>query len=287
MDGDLDVTHDNDDQGEHGSHVAGIATANRYIKTEDGFVSALEAVKVQGVAPDAQLITMKVFGKNGGAYESDYMAAMEDAILLGCNVVNLSLGSSNPGNTYNETYQSFLEQLKETDTVVAVAAGNAGTWADGAWNGHLYSDSVSLIWWAPRFLPQFLSRSLCGQCGLHRPVPGRGEPQISTETASQCPFYYHSGWANPGLCASGGPETMAHGTASTSPARLRCVPVATSTSLIRLRTRRMPGGAILIYNNEAGSINMDLSDYTGSAPCVSITQADGALDEGASGSCEE
>ena len=25
VDGDLDVTHDNDDQGEHGSHVAGIA----------------------------------------------------------------------------------------------------------------------------------------------------------------------------------------------------------------------------------------------------------------------
>ena len=52
-----------------------------------------------GVAPDAQLITMKVFGKNGGAYDSDYMAAIEDAILLGCDVVNLSLGSSNPGNT--------------------------------------------------------------------------------------------------------------------------------------------------------------------------------------------
>ena len=130
VDGDLDVTHDNDDQGEHGSHVAGIATANRYIKTEDGFVSALEAVKVQGVAPDAQLITMKVFGKNGGAYDSDYMAAIEDAILLGCDVVNLSLGSSNPGNTDNEIYQGFLEQLKETDTVVAVTAGNAGSYAN-------------------------------------------------------------------------------------------------------------------------------------------------------------
>ena len=31
VDGDLDVTHDNDDQGEHGSHVAGIASANRYL----------------------------------------------------------------------------------------------------------------------------------------------------------------------------------------------------------------------------------------------------------------
>ena len=39
-------------------------------------------MKVQGVAPDAQLITMKVFGKNGGAYESDYLVAIEDAIVL-------------------------------------------------------------------------------------------------------------------------------------------------------------------------------------------------------------
>lgn len=31
MDGTLDVTHDHDTQGEHGSHVAGIATANGYI----------------------------------------------------------------------------------------------------------------------------------------------------------------------------------------------------------------------------------------------------------------
>ncbi len=28
--------------------------------------------------------------------------------------------------------------------VVSVAAGNAGSWADGVWNGHLYSDAVSL-----------------------------------------------------------------------------------------------------------------------------------------------
>ena len=47
-----------------------------------------------GVAPDAQLLVMKVFGKNGGAYESDYMAAIEDAIVLGADVVNLSLGSA-------------------------------------------------------------------------------------------------------------------------------------------------------------------------------------------------
>lgn len=34
--------------------------------------------------------------------------------------------------------------------------------------------------------------------------------------------------------------------------------------------------ATIVYNNQPGSINMDLSDYTQSQPCVSILQSDGA-----------
>ncbi len=94
IDWDLDITHDNDSQGEHGSHVAGISLANRYLKQEDQFVSALDTVRMVGNAPDAQVLVMKVFGKYGGAYDSDYMAAIEDAIVLGCDSVNLSLGSA-------------------------------------------------------------------------------------------------------------------------------------------------------------------------------------------------
>ena len=33
--------------------------------------------------------------------------------------------------------------------------------------------------------------------------------------------------------------------------------------------------ATIVYNNEPGVINMDLSDYQYTAPCVSITQEDG------------
>ena len=79
------MTHDNDDQGEHGSHVAGIAAANRVHPDRMTAPSPppWRAVKVQGVAPDAQLVAMKVFGAGGGAYDSDYMAAIEDAIVAG------------------------------------------------------------------------------------------------------------------------------------------------------------------------------------------------------------
>lgn len=279
VDGDFDVTHDNDEEGEHGSHVAGIATANRYVKTETGFASALEEVKVQGVAPDAQLITMKVFGKNGGAYDSDYMAAIEDAILLGCDAVNLSLGSSNPGNTYSETYQDFLEQLEDTDTVVAVAAGNAGTWADGTWNGHLYSDSVSLdMVGSPGSYTNSFTVASADNVGYTGQYLTVGTRQIFyTETASnaaaiatlagqELEYVFTDGVGNPEdweeIDLTGKVAVCARGEINFSQ---------------KAQTAADAGAAaVLVYNNEAGSINMDLSDYTGSAPCVSITQADGA-----------
>ena len=94
-DADYDIVHDNDEQGEHGSHVAGIATANSWLYNGKDYVKALEYCFMQGVAPEAQLLTMKVFGKNGSPYDSDYMAAIEDAVILGADVVNLSLGSDN------------------------------------------------------------------------------------------------------------------------------------------------------------------------------------------------
>ena len=83
VDHSLDIVHDNDQQGEHSSHVAGIAAANRYIPTYGGYADARDQVRMLGVAPDAQIITMKVFGK-GNPFDSDYMVAIEDAIMLGC-----------------------------------------------------------------------------------------------------------------------------------------------------------------------------------------------------------
>ncbi len=91
-DRDLRVTHWDDEQSAHGSHVAGIAAANRFIPDgKGGYVDALGAVEAQGMAPDAQLLTMKVFGKSGVS-DADIAGAVEDALILGADVVNLSLG---------------------------------------------------------------------------------------------------------------------------------------------------------------------------------------------------
>lgn len=109
IDENLDVTHENDYQGEHGSHVAGIASANAYIPAGDGILQQGPGCgEGAGRCPQTpQLMVMKVFGKGGGAFDSDYMAAIEDAILLGADAVNLSLGSSNPASaTTTKMYTS-------------------------------------------------------------------------------------------------------------------------------------------------------------------------------------
>ena len=73
------------------------------------------------------------------------MVAIEDAIMLGADAVNLSLGSAAPGEAANETYAKLLDSLQDTDTVVVISAGNSGSWADGTTtNGFLYNDGVSM-----------------------------------------------------------------------------------------------------------------------------------------------
>ncbi|MBO4537926.1 MAG: S8 family serine peptidase, partial [Erysipelotrichaceae bacterium] len=140
VDGNQDVTHLNDKQEEHGSHVAGIATANRYLKIDDQYVDAAETVGVVGQAPDAQIFVMKVFGSNGGASPTDYMAGVEDALILGADSVNLSLGSSNPGTTFDTSYTNIIEKLVKSGMVVCISAGNNTSWDV---QKQLYADDIN------------------------------------------------------------------------------------------------------------------------------------------------
>ena len=80
----------------HGTHVSG--TVAGFVQSQEGEVS------LSGVAPDAQLMMMKVFadGGNSGATESAILNALEDAMTLGADAVNLSLGSDN-GFAYDDT----------------------------------------------------------------------------------------------------------------------------------------------------------------------------------------
>ena len=102
----------------HGTHVAG--TVAGYAEAEDG------AVKFSGVAPDAQLMIMKVFAdEGGGATDSAIMNALEDTLILGADVVNLSLGSDN-GFAHDDTPQAEVyEKLEAAGLILMTSAGNS------------------------------------------------------------------------------------------------------------------------------------------------------------------
>ena len=147
------TNHLTDTQGNHGSVVAGVAAGNKYIpnpETDDEdqqYIKALDEVSAQGIAPDAQLMVMKVFGatESGAAYISDTMAALEDAVLLGADVINMSFGSDGGFTTPDsDYYQTVLDSLVESGVIVSVAAGNSGSWGEGNAFGYTYADDVNM-----------------------------------------------------------------------------------------------------------------------------------------------
>lgn len=140
----LDISHESSD---HGTHVAGIAAANQYIPQGNG-VYQEQPEGVSGIAKDAQLLVMKVFGKDQTAYTDDYMAAIEDALLLGADVVNLSLGTPNPGESKafsgEEYVNEIFDRLLGSDMVVSISAGNNGSWAQSSSQGHNRAEDVNM-----------------------------------------------------------------------------------------------------------------------------------------------
>lgn len=101
----------------HGLHVSGIVAANG--DQENG--------GVVGVAPDAQIFAMQVFGDTGSAYNDDIIRAVEDSVKLGADILNLSLGGTAGFYSDADYLQKALAYAEENGAVVCVAAGNDGT----------------------------------------------------------------------------------------------------------------------------------------------------------------
>ena len=298
VDYNLNVTHDWDTQGSHGSHVAGIATANRYIDQGASYADARETVRMSGVAPDAQLITMKVFGSNPGPFDSDYFAAIEDAIWLGCDSVNLSLGSGSPGYSDSYLFEELLDYLTTTDIVVVISAGNSGYWAESTATGYLYNDGVSFhTSGSPGTYTNALTVASVDNDGTVGKYIQVGDSMI---------VYTEMLVGNDGNAYSNRPMTTLDQSTDGSgteyeyifidgPGKPEDYTGMDLTDKVVFCQRgdiafsekgnnaaALGAAAVVIYNNDSGVINMDLSDYTHTAPCVSILQADGAAVKAAS-----
>jgi len=114
----------------HGMHVAGIAGANG--DPENG--------GIKGVAPEAQLLAMKVFSNDpfyATTFSDIYLVAIDEAVRLGADVINMSLGA--PASFYHEDSAENRAITNATDNgiVCSVSAGNSGSMTYG-WSATNY-----------------------------------------------------------------------------------------------------------------------------------------------------
>lgn len=107
-----------DDNG-HGTHIAGILCADK--KYND----------FSGIAPDAQLIVLKVLDSRGNGKTADTINALKWIIdnyeLYNIKLVNFSIGYTlNSNISEQERLLEYIEKIWDLGIIVVVAAGNNG-----------------------------------------------------------------------------------------------------------------------------------------------------------------
>jgi serine protease AprX len=108
----------------HGTHVAGIVAGNGH-DSQSGY-----PVQYTGVAPNANIINLRVLDANGSGTDSQVIAAIQRAIALkntyNIRVINLSLGRSVYESYTLDPVCQAVESAWNAGIVVVVAAGNEG-----------------------------------------------------------------------------------------------------------------------------------------------------------------
>lgn len=108
----------------HGMHVAGTVGANG---DEDNN-------GIKGVAPEAQLLALKVFGNDPSVsttWGDIYIKAIDDAIVLGADVLNMSLGSAAGFVAGDAPEQQAIERAVENGIMMSISAGNSAHFGNG------------------------------------------------------------------------------------------------------------------------------------------------------------
>ena len=101
----------NTDNYGHGTFAMGIVAA----QTDN-------ALGLAGIAPDAQMVAYRVFSNKSGTIYN-VVAAIDQAVADGCQVLNLSMGTASDSQTLREAVQRAVD----AGMVVVAAVGNSGT----------------------------------------------------------------------------------------------------------------------------------------------------------------
>ena len=268
-----DVSHNHDTSGDHGTHVAGIAAANK-----------VEGSDVVGVAPDAQLYIMKVFGYERGGYASDIIAALEDALILQVDVVNMSLGSASGFTTSGiELIDTIYARVSETNTVLSISAGNnynAGYTNLWGTNANLSSNPDNAVIGEPAVYQNAMSVASVENWMIQRNYilvsDGYQMGFVDTAVSYGLPAIMdlegeYEVVAVPNFGAAADYEGL------DVTGKIALVQRGAESFVAKVENAQAAGAiACIVWNNTSDEFGMDLTGTTASIPAVSITMADGA-----------
>jgi serine protease AprX len=118
----------------HGTHMAGIIAGRDSAVTS---VSSSDTTHFLGMAPDAQIVNVKVADAMGQTDVSQVLAAIDWVVQhqndngMNIGVLNLSYGTDSSQSYVLDPLAYAAEQAWLHGIVVVVAAGNQGNWSDG------------------------------------------------------------------------------------------------------------------------------------------------------------
>lgn len=138
MDETKEIVDYNPKVGMHGMHVAGTVAAN----------GNDEEFRVEGIAPEAQLLALKVFSNdvnNTTTYGDIYIKAIDDAIALGADIINMSLGATAGTVDTNNPESQAIERANNNGVFVAISAGNSDLFGSGAGYPHASNQDYGLV----------------------------------------------------------------------------------------------------------------------------------------------
>ncbi|XP_008223890.1 PREDICTED: subtilisin-like protease SBT2.5 isoform X1 [Prunus mume] len=111
----------------HGSHTAAIAAGNNGIPVK---MHGHEFGKASGMAPRARIAVYKALYRLFGGFVADVVAAIDQAVYDGVDILSLSVGPNSPPATTRTTYlnpfDATLLSAVKAGVFVAQAAGNGG-----------------------------------------------------------------------------------------------------------------------------------------------------------------
>ena len=266
---------------EHGTHVAGIIGGVDV--PEDGH---------KGVAVDTQLVLMKVFPDiDTGAESTTLLDALEDAVLLEVDAINMSLGKSCGFSRErdNDRLNDIYDSIERTGISLITAASNSYSSAQGGelGNTNKVTNPDSSTVGSPSTYHAAMSVASISGTKSHY-IVGNGEQvffflESNTITGDQNDFVEQLGLTQPGqshtyeyVTVPGVGERINY-TAIDVRGKIALVRRGSNTFEDKAQQAKNAGAVgMIVYNNVEGDISMSIGKSK-EFPVISISKADGNI----------